>query len=102
MKYIMYGTIDPNKLDEAIEKLKKIVSDESGKYPEKLSQSYSLSGRLEFSRLVKATEEQLTNLMFNSLPEISFKFVPIFNLPGIFKKHSLKSEMIHLISRFPL
>jgi hypothetical protein len=83
----MYGTIDSNKLDEAIEKLKKIVPDESGKYPEKLSESYSLGGNLEFFRLVEATEEQLMNLMVNTLPEISFRYVPIFKLPEIFKKH---------------
>jgi len=63
MKYIMYWSIDPDRLDDAMKKLKKIVPDESGKYPQKLSASYSIAGELNGFRLVEASEEQLRNLM---------------------------------------
>jgi hypothetical protein len=44
MKYIMYWSIEPGRLEDALKKLKVIVPDESDKYPEKLSKSYSLGG----------------------------------------------------------
>jgi len=87
MKYILYWEINPDRLDEAIKKLSKIVPDESGKYPKKLSASYSLGGQLYGIRLVEATDEQLTNLMVNALPDVSFRFEPIFEFPEIVKKY---------------
>lgn len=83
MKYIMYWSIDPERIDEALKKLQKIVPDESGKYPEKLSESYSLGGELNGFRLVEATEEQLRNLMAETIPEVQFSYVPIFEFPKV-------------------
>jgi hypothetical protein len=82
----MFWSIDPDRLDSAIKKLKRIVPDESGRYPEKLSESYSMSGTLEGFRLVEATKDQLTNLMVETLPDMNFEFVPIFEFPEIVKK----------------
>ena len=83
MKYIMYWSIDPERLDEALKKLQTIVPDESGKYPEKLSESYSLGGELNGFRLVEASEEQLRNLMAETIPEVQFSYVPIFEFPKV-------------------
>jgi hypothetical protein len=83
MKFIMYWSIEPEKIDEALEKLKKIVPDESGRYPKKLSESYSLGGELNGFRLAEATEEQLRNLMAETIPEVQFSYVPIFEFPKI-------------------
>jgi hypothetical protein len=88
MKYIMYWSIEPNNLDGALKKLKKIVPDETGKYPEKLSESYSLGGELNGFRLVKASEEQLRNLMAETIPEVQFSYVPIFEFPKIAKTYT--------------
>ena len=88
MKYIMFWSIQPDNLEAAIKKLKKIVPDESGKYPQKLSESYSMGGNLEGFRLVEASKEQLTNLMVETLPEIRFDFIPIFEFPEIVEKFS--------------
>lgn len=82
----MFWSIDPDRLESAIKKLKKIVPDESGRYPEKMSESFSMSGTLEGFRLVEATKEQLTNLMVETLPDMNFEFVPIFEFPEIVKK----------------
>jgi hypothetical protein len=79
----MYWSIEPNNLDGALKKLKKIIPDESGKYPEKLSESYSLGGELNGFRLVEASEEQLRNLMAETIPEVQFSYVPIFEFPKI-------------------
>jgi hypothetical protein len=83
MKYIMYWSIAPDMLESALKKLKTIVPDESGKYPEKLSESYSLGGELNGFRLVEATEEQLRNLMAETIPEVQFSYVPLFEFPKI-------------------
>lgn len=88
MKYIMYWSIDPDRLDDALKKLKKIVPDETGKYPEKLSESYSLGGELEGFRLAEASEEQLRNLMTAAIPEVRFTFVPIIEFPDIVKTYT--------------
>ena len=77
MKYILYWEIDPNRFDKAMEKLSRVVPDESGKFPKKLSESYSLGGQFKGFRLVKATHEQQTNLMVNVMPEMLVNFVPI-------------------------
>jgi len=52
LKYILHWEIDPNRFDEAIEKLSKVVPDESGKFPKKLSESFSLGGQFKGFRLV--------------------------------------------------
>ena len=83
MKYIMYWEIDPDRLDSALEKLGKIVPDESGRYPKKLSESYSIGGQLYGFRLVEATEEQLRNLMVDTIPDVQFKYDPLFEFPKI-------------------
>lgn len=83
MKYIMYWSIEPTNLEAALKKLKVIVPDESGKYPEKLSKSYSLGGELNGFRLVEATEEQLRNLMAETIPEVQFSYVPLFEFPKV-------------------
>lgn len=83
MKYILYWEIDPHRFDKAIEKLGKVIPDESGKYPKKLSESYSLGGRFKGFRLVEATQEQKTNLMVNVMPEMIVKFTPIIEFPKI-------------------
>jgi hypothetical protein len=83
MKYIMYWSIEPSRLDKALKKLTKIVPDESGKYPKKLSESYSLGGELNGFRLVEASEEQLRNLMVETIPEVQFSYIPIFDFPKI-------------------
>lgn len=88
MKYIMYWSIDPQNLDAALEKLQKIVPNESGRYPEKMSESYSLAGELNGFRLVEASEEQLRNLMVETIPEVQFSYVPIFEFPKIAKTYS--------------
>ena len=87
MKYIMYWSIEPDRLDAALKKLQKIVPDESGKYPEKLSESYSLGGELNGFRLVEATEEQLRNLMAETIPEVQFSYVPLFEFPKVAKTY---------------
>lgn len=88
MKYIMYWSIEPKNLDVALRKLGKIVPDESGKYPEKLSESYSLAGELNGFRLVEATEAQLRNLMVETIPEVQFSYIPIFEFPKIAKTYN--------------
>ena len=87
MKYIMYWSIIPENLSAAISKLGQIVPDESGKYPKKLSESYSLGGELNGFRLVDATEEQLQNLMVETIPEVQFNYVPIFEFPKVAKAY---------------
>ena len=88
MKYIMYWSIDPENLDAALKKLGKIVPDESGKYPEKLSESFSLAGELNGFRLVEATEAQLRNLMAETIHEVQFSYVPIFEFPKVAKTYT--------------
>lgn len=83
MKYIMYWSIEPDRLDNALKKLLKIVPDESGKYPKKISESYSLGGELNGFRLVEASEEQLRNLMVETIPEVQFSYIPLFDFPKI-------------------
>jgi hypothetical protein len=83
----MYWSIEPENLDAALKKLGKIVPDESGKFPEKLSESYSLAGELNGFRLVEATEAQLRNLMVETIPEIQFSYVPIFDFPKVAKTY---------------
>ena len=87
MKYIMYWSIEPNLLNGALKKLQKIVPDESGKYPQKLSESYSIGGELNGFRLVEASEEQLRNLMVETIPDVQFSYVPIFEFPKIAKTY---------------
>jgi hypothetical protein len=79
----MYWSIAPEMLEAALRKLKVIVPDESGKYPLKLSESYSLGGELNGFRLVEATEEQLRNLMVETIPEVQFSYVPLFEFPKV-------------------
>jgi len=88
MKYIMYWSIDPDRLDDALNKLQRIVPDESGRYPEKLSESYSLGGELNGFRLVEASEEQLRNLMAETIPDVQFNYIPIFEFPKIVKTYN--------------
>jgi hypothetical protein len=83
LKYILYWKIDPNRFDEAIEKLSKVVPDESGKFPKKLSESFSLGGQFQGFRLVEATPEQQTSLMVNVMPEMLVKFMPIIEFPKV-------------------
>ena len=83
MKCILYWEIDPNRFDKAIEKLSRVVPDESGKFPKKLSESYSLGGGFKGFRLVEATPEQQTNLMVNVMPEMLVKFVPIIEFTKV-------------------
>lgn len=90
MKYILYWEIDPNRFDKAIEKLSKVVPDESGKFPKKLSESYSLGGGFNGFRLVEATPEQQTNLMVNVMPEMLVKFVPIVEFPKVVQAYKEK------------
>ena len=87
MKYIMFWEIDPDRFESAVKKLKKIVPDESGRCPKKLSESYSMSGELKGFRLVEATEEQLRNLMTGTIPDVKFKYLPIFEFPEIVKEY---------------
>ena len=87
MKYILYWEIDSNRFDAAIEKLSEVVPDESGKYPKKLSESYSLAGQFKGFRLVEATQEQQTNLMVSVMPEMLVKFVPITEFPEVVKAY---------------
>jgi hypothetical protein len=84
----MYWSIEPENLDAALMKLGKIVPDESGKYPEKISESYSLGGELNGFRLVEATELQLRNLMAETIPEVQFSYVPIFEFPKVAKTYN--------------
>ena len=86
----MYWSIKPRNIDAALKKLGKIVPDESGKYPEKLSESYSLGGELNGFRLVEATEEQLRNLMAETIPEVQFSYIPIFEFPKVAKTYLAK------------
>jgi len=83
LKYILYWEIDPNRFDEAIEKLSKVVPDESGKFPKKLSESFSLGGQFKGFRLVEATPEQQTNLMVSVMPEMLVRFMPIIEFPKV-------------------
>ena len=83
MKYILNWEIDPDRFDEAIAKLKRIVPDESGKYPKKLSESYSLGGEFRGFRLVEATPEQQVNLVVNAAPEMLVSFEPIIEFPKV-------------------
>jgi hypothetical protein len=83
----MYWSIEPDRLGEAIKKLQKIIPDESGKYPSKLSESYSLGGELNGFRLVEASEEQLRNLMVETIPEMQFSYIPIIEFPKIIKNY---------------
>ena len=87
MKYILYWEIDPDRLDEALVKLGRVVPDESGKFPKKLSESYSLGGEFRGFRLVEATPEQQTNLMVNVAPEMLVNFVPIIEFPKVVKAY---------------
>ncbi len=90
MKCILYWEIDPSRFEEAIKKLSKVVPDESGKFPKKLSESYSLGGQFKGFRLVEATPEQQTNLMVNVMPEMLVKFVPIIEFPKVVKAYKEK------------
>lgn len=92
MKCILYWEIDPNRFDEAIEKLSRVVHDESGKFPKKLSESYSLGGRFKGFRLVEATPEQQTNLMVNIMPEMLVKFVPIIEFPKVVQAYKEETK----------
>jgi hypothetical protein len=83
LKYILNWKIDPDKFDEAISKLKKIIPDESGKYPKKLSESFSLGGEFRGFRLVEATPAQQINLMVNAAPEMLVSFEPIIEFPKV-------------------
>lgn len=83
----MFWEIDPDRFESAVSKLKKIVPDESGRYPKKLSESYSIAGELKGFRLVEATEEQLRNLMTGTIPDVKFKYLPIFEFPEIVKEY---------------
>jgi len=83
LKYVLYWEIDPNRFDDAIEKLSKVVPDESGKFPKKLSESFSLGGQFKGFRLVEATSEQQTNLMVSVMPEMLVRFVPIIEFPRV-------------------
>ena len=87
MKYILNWEIDPDRFDEAIAKLKKIIPDESGKYPKKLSESFSLGGEFRGFRLVEATTEQQINLMVNAAPEMLVSFEPIIEFPKVVEAH---------------
>jgi hypothetical protein len=87
LKYLLNWEIDPDRLDEAIAKLKKIVPDESGKYPKKLSESFSLGGEFRGFRLVEATSEQQINLVVNAAPEMLVSFEPIIEFPKIIEAH---------------
>jgi hypothetical protein len=87
LKYILNWEIDPDRFDEAIAKLKKIVPDESGKYPKKLSESFSLGGEFRGFRLVEATPEQQINLMVNAAPEMLVSFEPIIEFPKVVETH---------------
>ena len=59
------------------------MPDESGKFPKKLSESYSLGGPFKGFRLVKVTSEQQTNHMVNVMPEMLVKFVSIIEFPKV-------------------
>jgi hypothetical protein len=90
LKCILYWEIDLDRLDEALEKLSKVVPDESGKYPKKLSESYALGGQFKGFRLVEATPEQQINLMVNVMPEMRVKFVPITEFPRLVQAYKKK------------
>jgi hypothetical protein len=83
LKYILYWEIDPNRFDDAIEKLSKVVPDESGRFPKKLSESFSHGGQFKGFRLVEATPDQQTNLMVSVMPEMLVRFVPIIEFPKV-------------------
>lgn len=87
LKYILNWEINPDRFDEAISKLKKIIPDESGKYPKKLSESFSLGGEFRGFRLVEASPEQQINLMVNAAPEMLVSFEPIIEFPKVVEAH---------------
>lgn len=49
--------------------------------------SEGLAGELNGFRLVEATEAQLRNLMVETIPEIQFSYVPIFDFPKVAKTY---------------
>ena len=59
----------------------------SGKYPKKLSESFSLGGEFRGFRLVEATTEQQINLMVNAAPEMLVSFEPIIEFPQVVEAH---------------
>ena len=65
------------------------MSDESWKFPKKLSESYSLGGRFKGFRLVEATPEQQINLMVNVMPEMLVKFISIIEFPKVVQTYKI-------------
>lgn len=92
LKHILYWEIDPNRFEKALEKLSNVVPDESGKFPKKLSESYSLGGQSKGFRLVEATPEQQTNLMVNVMPEMLVRFVPIIEFPKVVQAYKKEKK----------
>jgi len=92
LKYILYWEIDPNRFDDAIKKLRKVVPDESGKFPKKLSESFSLGGQFKGFRLVEATQDQQTNLMVSVMPEMLVRFVPITEFPKVVQAYKKEKQ----------
>lgn len=92
LKYILYWDIDPNRFDEAIKKLSKVVPDESGNFPKKLSESFSLGGQFKGFRLVEATPDQQTNLMVSVMPEMLVRFVPIIEFPKVVQAYKKEKQ----------
>jgi len=82
LNYIAFWEYCPEDFDKVIEKYKQVMAErEKGteKFPKRLFPAHGMGGEPKgFTLYENPTPEQLTNVVLHYMPEMKFKFVPIF------------------------
>jgi len=94
MKYISFMEYCLEDVDKILEKEKPYVEETRKfpeKYPKELFPAHGMSGEAKDFEVIEATPEQLINEVIFWMPEIRFKFVPIFESSKVTEAY-LKSK----------
>ena len=90
MKYIVFWEFCPEDIDKVIEKSKQAMAERekgSEKFPKIIFPAHSLCDEFKGFTIEEATPEQIANLVFQYMPEMRVKFVPILESAKIIEQY---------------
>ena len=97
MNYIAFWEYCPEDFDKVIEKYKQVMAErEKGteKFPKILFPPHGMGGEHKgFTLYENPTPEQLTNVVLHYMPEMKFKFVPIFESDKVIELYQINEEI---------
>jgi len=97
MKYISFMEMCLEDWDKILEKEKPYMEEREKfpeKYPKTLFPEHGMGGEAKVFEVIEATPEQLINEAVFWMPEVKFKFVPIFESSKISEAEKKKKRSI--------